>query len=613
MLQAMRCTVLALLASALAFGGQGRAQAPSAKPLSEADVVNLIKLLDDDAVIARLGRAELTFSVDEAVVERLKKAGATPGILAAVRRAGGAGPGGTPGPAVTFEGVLKLLELGIPERDIFARLENSPTLFVLDSAQEAKLKNAGASDKLLAALRSRGGKTASLPEATDFAIILDCSGSMIDRTGEGSTKMDVAKDVVTRLVEAIPNGRRVTFIIYGHDADLKCKAVKVVRRLSELDDAGKAELRRAIAGLRPVGHTPIALALRVAGEELARGDGNGGILLITDGMETCHGDPNAEAAKLAANPRLTFGIQVIGFDVEPKERQAVQAIAEAGKGKFHDARTPEKLRADIAGLQKRIAAAAPEPAEPEDPNLPEAVKALIQGLKDKEGSVRRTSAESLGKMGARARGAVPALARRVADDVWIGGVFAHTADPHGGGKAAALEALKKLAPDRVEETLLLAMKSKNPAVKSWATGEIALLQKEGSPSKDKEGSPSKDADKARQEDAPKLAPAVQALVDGLTDKEGAVRRTSAESLGKMGARARGAVPALARRVADDVWIGGVFANTADPHGGGKAAALEALKKLAPDRVEETLLLAMRSKNPAVKSWATTELGRQNSK
>src|SRR6516165_12296397 len=107
--------------------------------------------------------------------------------------------------------------------------------------------------------RSAVGKAS---DVSDFAIILDCSGSMRERTKDGPSKMEAAKEVVTRLIHDIPNGLGLTFLVYGHDAGLKCRAVKVVRPLGELDDAAKAELKHFIARLQPVGHTPIELALR---------------------------------------------------------------------------------------------------------------------------------------------------------------------------------------------------------------------------------------------------------------------------------------------------------------------------------------------------------------
>src|SRR5207248_579537 len=140
------------------------------------------------------------------------------------------------------------------------------------------------------------------------------------------------KRTVTDLIQKIPNGLNLSFLIYGHDKNLKCQAVKVVRPMSPLDAAGKSGLARIIDRLQPVGATPIALALHAAGAELARNNAPSGLVLISDGKETCNGDPAAEAASLARNPNLWFGINVIGFDVQEDERAALAEIARAGKG-----------------------------------------------------------------------------------------------------------------------------------------------------------------------------------------------------------------------------------------------------------------------------------------
>jgi Mg-chelatase subunit ChlD len=321
------------------------AKAQGQKPLTEADLTKLIELqIDNQVIVGKLEKEGVKFEATPEVIDRLKKAGASTEVLAAVEKAATQKPSsaGTKVP-VTYQDVLKLLELGIDENEILKRLENSPTHFVPGEREVEQLKKAGASAKLLAAMQ--GGRAQSKPggDITDFALILDCSGSMIDKTKEGPTKMEAAKKVVTELMESIPNGRRVAFLIYGHDRALKCKAVKVVRPLTEIDDAAKAELRNAIAELQPVGHTPIALALRTAGQELAKAKGSCQLVLITDGMETCHGDPGKEAAELVAKLNLPHGIQVIGFDVDPKEREAVEQIARAGKGKYFDVHSATDL------------------------------------------------------------------------------------------------------------------------------------------------------------------------------------------------------------------------------------------------------------------------------
>src|SRR5262245_28818570 len=47
---------------------------------------------------------------------------------------------------------------------------------------------------------------------------------------------------------------------------------------------------------------------------------------------------------------------------------------------------------------------------------PEAVKALIETLKDKDAEVRKTAVLALGRIGAEAKGAVPALIGLLKDD-----------------------------------------------------------------------------------------------------------------------------------------------------------------------------------------------------
>ena len=165
---------------------------------------------------------------------------------------------------------LSRTALGIDEATILKRLEQSPTHFLLSDAQVDELKKLKASEKLIAAMQkgqaqpsAAGAADAGPNDVADFAIVLDCSGSMQEKTKDGPTKMEAAKQAVNVVVQQIPNGQRLAFIIYGHDKALKCDAVKVVREMSVLDGAGKAELLRAVDALSPVGVTPIALALRL--------------------------------------------------------------------------------------------------------------------------------------------------------------------------------------------------------------------------------------------------------------------------------------------------------------------------------------------------------------
>jgi Ca-activated chloride channel family protein len=628
------------------------------KPLSEAEVLKRVELLTDEELQAELARRGIGFAVDDAVLQRLRAAGASAAVLTVVTRADQSRAAAGKDRVVAYQTVLDLLRAGVDEAVILKRLQKSPTLFALDESQVEALKQSGASDRLLGAMQGSQPGAAAVGDVTDLVLILDCSGSMMDKTRDGRTKMQVAQDVVSELITRMPDGRRLGLIVYGHNAEQKCQAVKVVQELTPVDADLRRRLIAGIRQLRPVGHTPIALALRTAGEELAKAEGNSGLILITDGMETCHGDPNKEAAELAKNSGLTFGLHVIGFDVDAKELAAVEQVAKAGHGKFYNARSPEKLQEAVAGIREKIVAAQPAPVDENSPQI----QALVAALKDKDGTVRRSAAEGLRRLKVRARPVVDALVDRVADNLWVPKPlfkqFNNACDPQAGGKAAALDALRGLAPDRVTEALQRAMKSANKDVRTWATGELTNLTesqpksaqppaqgpamppvlrgadptgagqrfkgydrsqtgagRSGSgtdpgPSATRGQIGGEDRDSTKDRDYP---PALRAFVLGLTDGDGTVRKASAEAIGRMAPRvARAAVPDLIERVADDRWVKkGPFVTRggtpADPIGGGKEAALETLRKLAPDQVTEALRKAQQSKNPDVRAWAIGKL------
>jgi hypothetical protein len=333
-----------------------RLSAQEQKPLTEDEVVQLVDQFKDKAIIGRLEKQGISFKVDDALLDRFKKAGASDDVLSAVRKLGGGGAGEK---AVSYQDILKLLQDGVKERKIMDLLGKSPTRFTLGAEQVAELKKLEASDELIMFMQERNTGT-PVSKLTDLVIILDCSGSMDEKTPDGISKMDAAKKVLGEMIPKIPNGMRTCFMIYGHDRDLDCEAVKVARPLASLDAEGKAELTRFIDGLRPVGSTPIALSLRIAGKELAkRSDAFCGIILITDGMETCKGDPAAEAEKLTKTLNLTFGVNVVGLALNEQETKAVKEIAEHGKGKFFAANTAGELNKALGEL---VAKAAPPPA-----------------------------------------------------------------------------------------------------------------------------------------------------------------------------------------------------------------------------------------------------------
>lgn len=367
--RALSAVVLSL--SLVAVMGLARPSAAADRPIAEAGLASLIDLkIDDEVIIARIKKAGVAFAADDAALKRLADKGASEAVINAVREAGAKKPAASGAAAITYGDVLKLLQLEIPEDQILKRLAKSPTVFTLSAEQVAELKGAGATDALIKALTApREAPAAAAELITNVALVLDCSGSMKEMTKDGETKMEAAKRVVADLIKKLPNGLNVTFVIYGHevfggaDDPRNCQAVKVARPLGKLDDAGKAELSELVASLKPTGGTPIALSLKVTGEELAKDkDAGCGIVLITDGLESCKGNPTEEIAALLANLKLSFGVNVVGLGVKEDEDAALKALADAGQGKYYDADDAEALAESFSEIAKELEVKA-KPAE----------------------------------------------------------------------------------------------------------------------------------------------------------------------------------------------------------------------------------------------------------
>jgi len=225
---------------------------------------------------------------------------------------------------------------------VVERLKQSPTTFTLSKDQSDALKRLGATEKLLGAMGSVRTSVNAASELNNLAIVFDCSGSMSELTAQGRTKMDAAREAAIKLVQDVPEGVRIAFVIYGQSRAQECNATQVIRKLEPLDEKGRAALIATIGRLQPVGSTPIALALRVAGQELAKANAPSGLVLISDGKEMCGGNPTAEATALTQKLKLDFGVQVVGFGVKPDEQLALGEIARAGKGRYFDAPRPRR-------------------------------------------------------------------------------------------------------------------------------------------------------------------------------------------------------------------------------------------------------------------------------
>ncbi|WP_298746227.1 VWA domain-containing protein [uncultured Serinicoccus sp.] len=170
-----------------------------------------------------------------------------------------------------------------------------------------------------------------------FAVVLDASGSM-SAQGRGGTRMTEATSAIADFADTLPEGSTLSLRIFGHEGDNtdagkaeSCASSEVV---FEGEAAGQ-DLQEALAQVQPVGWTPLARAVTASAADIPEDASDGIVYVVTDGLESCGGDP-VQAAEDLAGSGIEPVVNVIGFEVGDADQQALRAMAEAGGGEFTD-------------------------------------------------------------------------------------------------------------------------------------------------------------------------------------------------------------------------------------------------------------------------------------
>lgn len=185
---------------------------------------------------------------------------------------------------------------------------------------------------------------AEAPIAVEF--ILDASGSMEGQLA-GATKMETARTALIDAVEALePTQTWLGLRAYGFDTSVaktpeaSCPNTELLTDFS-IGDAGT--IRDAANGLTAYGYTPIAASLEAAAADLTGVEARERlIVLISDGEETCEGDPVATARQIR-EMGINLSTFIVGFDLDDAQAAQMRAVAEAGGGRYLDAPDGETL------------------------------------------------------------------------------------------------------------------------------------------------------------------------------------------------------------------------------------------------------------------------------
>lgn len=189
----------------------------------------------------------------------------------------------------------------------------------------------------------------AVPEAEDapaskeraVLVILDASGSMLKKLGK-KRRIEIAKDTLNELTQKmLPEGTPLAMRVFGDTKPDSCET-NLRLPLAPLDRAAAKAVVDKIVSINKA-KTAIAASLAAAASDLAEAKGQKLIVLITDGEETCDGDPAAEIAALR-EAGIDARVSIVGFAVDDAAlKDTFAAWASAGGGGYFDATKPDEL------------------------------------------------------------------------------------------------------------------------------------------------------------------------------------------------------------------------------------------------------------------------------
>lgn len=195
----------------------------------------------------------------------------------------------------------------------------------------------------------------------NIEILLDASGSMANYAGS-RTRMEIAKEAILQFVQKVPEEANVSLRVYGHegtgadrDKELSCSTIEQVYGFAPYDEE---KFKNALSEFEPAGWTPLAGALSAAKESMASfhtDDHTNLIYVVSDGIETCDGDPVAVAEELSQSDIQPI-INIIGFQTDQEAQKQLQEIARVADGIYATANNQEELQAEFKRAEEVLEA-----------------------------------------------------------------------------------------------------------------------------------------------------------------------------------------------------------------------------------------------------------------
>ncbi len=178
------------------------------------------------------------------------------------------------------------------------------------------------------------------PKQVRVLFVFDASKSMSARF-ESATRMDGAKNLFYRFIDSLGKNSNMQFALrmYGHTVKYPPGDCGDSRLLVPFGANNLTLIKQKVTEARPTGITPIEHSLTEAARDFKDNKTTNIVILITDGIEECGGDPCRARQKLLEKG-IVFRPFIIGIGLTPEQIKTFECV-----GDYYDFASAETFSA----------------------------------------------------------------------------------------------------------------------------------------------------------------------------------------------------------------------------------------------------------------------------
>jgi len=180
---------------------------------------------------------------------------------------------------------------------------------------------------------------ATAAQASEEAmLIFDASRSMWGQI-EGKNRIVIAREVLGQAFYRHEATLKLGIMAYGNRSHSYCSDINHIKPVGRINAASYS---KALRRINPRGKTPISRAIRLGASRLDYKNKKATLILMSDGLDNCNGNPCAMAKSLEEGANF-LTIHVIAFSMPKEDHAGLSCIARNTGGKFFIANDGSEL------------------------------------------------------------------------------------------------------------------------------------------------------------------------------------------------------------------------------------------------------------------------------